>query len=84
MVRHQGLSPWLWTVDPQDWRPGISTDDVLTVAGSAGPGDVVLLHDWVEQPWAPEALDRSATIEALPGIIEAVAAQGLRFTTLAC
>jgi peptidoglycan/xylan/chitin deacetylase (PgdA/CDA1 family) len=82
MVRTQRLSPWLWTVDPQDWRPGITTREVAEVASTARSGDVVLLHDWAEQPWAPESLDRSATIDALPAIVEAVQARGLRFTTL--
>ncbi len=82
MIRRQELSPWLWTVDPQDWRPGVTTEGVSSVARDARSGDVVLLHDWVEQPWAPEALDRSATIEALPGIVRAVRDRGLRFTVL--
>ena len=82
MVRRQRLSTWLWTVDPQDWRPGVTTDQVAAVAAGARSGDVVLLHDWVEQPWAPEALDRSATVEALPAIVRAVEDRGLRFTTL--
>jgi peptidoglycan-N-acetylglucosamine deacetylase len=43
---------------------------------------VVLLHDWVEQPWAPAALDRSATVAALPGIVTAVRARGLRLDRL--
>ena len=38
--------------------------------------DVVLLHDWIEQPWAPSALDRSATVAALPGIVAAVRKRG--------
>ena len=82
MVGRHRFSTWLWTVDPQDWRPGVTTDQVAAVAAGARSGDVVLLHDWVEQPWAPEALDRSATVEALPAIVRAVEERGLRFTTL--
>jgi peptidoglycan/xylan/chitin deacetylase (PgdA/CDA1 family) len=83
MVRHRALVPWLWTVDPQDWRPGTAAADVVAVAGAARSGDVILLHDWVEQPHAPEALDRTATIDALPALVRAVRERGLRFTSLA-
>jgi peptidoglycan/xylan/chitin deacetylase (PgdA/CDA1 family) len=82
MLRRQDLAPWLWTVDPQDWRPGVSTQEILSLASRAGSGDVVLLHDWVEQPWAPEVLDRSPMIDALPGVVRAIREQGLTFTRL--
>lgn len=82
MVRGQRLAPWLWTVDPEDWRPGVTRDHIQAVAGRATGGDVVLLHDWIEQPWAPAALDRSATVAALPGIVRAVRGRGLRLDRL--
>jgi peptidoglycan/xylan/chitin deacetylase (PgdA/CDA1 family) len=82
MVRRQRLQPWLWTVDPRDWRPGVTSDDVASVAAAAGSRDVILLHDWVEEPWGPEALDRSATVAALPEIVRTIKGRGLRFTTL--
>jgi peptidoglycan/xylan/chitin deacetylase (PgdA/CDA1 family) len=76
MVRVQGLRPWLWSVDPEDWRPGAASDHIEAVAGGAVGADVVLLHDWIEQPWGPEALDRSATVSALPGIVAAIRGRG--------
>ena len=82
LLRRIGLRPWLWTVDPEDWRPGVSAESVASVAGDATAGDVVLMHDWVEQPWAPEALNRQATIDALPTIVERVRSRGLEFGTL--
>ncbi len=82
MVRRQMLVPWLWTVDPQDWRPGVSTSDIVAVASRARSGDVVLLHDWVEQPWTLEVLDRSTTVAALPAVVRSIRDRGLRFTTL--
>jgi peptidoglycan/xylan/chitin deacetylase (PgdA/CDA1 family) len=82
LVRRQGLEPWLWTVDPEDWRPGASCDRIQAVAGGASGADVVLLHDWVEQPWAPSALDRSATVAALPGIVAAIRRRGHTFDRL--
>jgi peptidoglycan-N-acetylglucosamine deacetylase len=82
VVRRAGLLPWLWTVDPEDWRPGVTSEHIDSVAGRAMSGDVVLLHDWVEQPWAPEALDRTATIAALPGIVQQIRRRGLQLTSL--
>ncbi|WP_456951103.1 polysaccharide deacetylase family protein [Geodermatophilus sp. SYSU D00698] len=82
MVRCQGLAPWLWTVDPQDWRPGVTAGDIAGIAGAAGSGDVVLLHDWVEKPTDVRALDRSATIRALPAVVRAVRTRGLEFRSL--
>ncbi|MGR7024929.1 polysaccharide deacetylase family protein [Geodermatophilus sp. URMC 62] len=82
MLRCQDLVPWLWSVDPGDWRPGASAQHIAAVASAADSGDVVLMHDWVEDPWGPSALDRSATIEALPPVIDAIRARGLTLTTL--
>ena len=82
-LRQAGTPPWLWTVDPQDWHPEAVRADVTAVAGAAGERDVVLLHDWVEQPWDDRALDRSATIDSLPDVVAAVRARGLDFGTLA-
>jgi len=78
-----GVRPWLWTVDPGDWRPDITTDEILAGLDGLAGGDVVLLHDALEAPLAPSALDRSATLAALPAIAELAAGRGLRFTTLA-
>lgn len=78
-----GVRPWLWTVDPGDWRPEATTDDIVAGVEGLTGGDVVLLHDAIEGPLAPSALDRSATLAALPAIAELAASRGLRFTTLA-
>lgn len=77
VLRGQGLLPWLWSVDPEDWRPGVTREHVTFVAGQAGAGDVVLLHDWVEQPWSVEALDRSSTVCSLADIAAAIRGRGL-------
>ena len=82
VLRRLDLPPWLWTVDPRDWRPGVPSPEIVRVCGAAGPGDVVLLHDWIEQPLAPEAEDRTATIRALRQVVGAVRERGLGFTTL--
>lgn len=62
-----GLSIDLWSVDPQDWtQPGAGaiTQRVLR---QDGPGAVILLHSIYKQ-----------TVDALPGIIEGIRAQGYR------
>jgi peptidoglycan/xylan/chitin deacetylase (PgdA/CDA1 family) len=76
------LRPWLWSRDPEDWRPGVRREHVEQVVGQSADGDVVLLHDWVEQPAGPASLDRSATIDAVPGVVAAVRSRGLAFTRL--
>lgn len=82
VLRRQGLHTWLWTLDPEDWRPGASQEQITSVAGRARAGDVVLLHDWIEQPWAPVALDRSATIGSLREIVSGVRSRGLSLESL--
>ncbi|MGY1711372.1 polysaccharide deacetylase family protein [Geodermatophilus sp. SYSU D00758] len=79
-LRWGATVPWLWSVDPQDWRGDVTRQHVASVAGAARSGDVVLLHDWVEQPESPQARDRSPTIEALPEIVARIRSRGLRLT----
>lgn len=81
-LRLRRTRPTLWTVDPQDWHPDAQREGVTRVAGAASGGDVVLLHDWVEQSWDARALDRSATVAALPAVVAAVRARGLTLDTL--
>jgi peptidoglycan/xylan/chitin deacetylase (PgdA/CDA1 family) len=81
LVRQCRFQTWLWTVDPYDWRPGATAEEIAAVAGDARSGDVVLLHDWVEQPWEPSALDRSATVDALPAVVDRIRRRGLRLET---
>lgn len=82
VARGLGLRTWLWTVDPEDWRPGARSEQIAAGCEGAGAGDVIVLHDGLEQPWAPEALDRSATVEALAPIVRRARAQGLAFAGL--
>jgi peptidoglycan/xylan/chitin deacetylase (PgdA/CDA1 family) len=66
----------LWDVDPLDWKKvengGPTAPQIVDkVAGSAEGGSIVLLH-----------LSGTQTLEALPGIIEGLAARGLRPVTV--
>jgi peptidoglycan/xylan/chitin deacetylase (PgdA/CDA1 family) len=60
----------LWSVDPADWQPGLTADQLIwRVLAAARPGAIVLLHDG--------GGDRSATVAALPAIIDGLRRLGL-------
>jgi peptidoglycan-N-acetylmuramic acid deacetylase len=61
-----GFRSILWSVDPQDWRPGLDSYYVSQyVLDYAHPGAIVLLHT-----------GRVSTLNALPRIIEELRARG--------
>ncbi|HVU56766.1 MAG TPA: polysaccharide deacetylase family protein, partial [Puia sp.] len=71
------------SIDPLDWEPGTPADSIfdrvvrrkneMTTSGLSG--NIILLHDAGGE-------DRSATIEALPRIIEYFQARKFQFTTV--
>jgi len=62
-------------IDPKDWEPGVTSDAILAEVLAEQPnGRIVLLHD--------AGGTRSATVEALPEIIDELRARGLRFVTV--
>lgn len=74
-ARARGLRSVVWTVDPGDWKHGTTADQIVTrVLQGAKPGSIVLLHDG--------GGDRSATVEALPRIIDGLKKRHLKFVTL--
>ena len=70
-----GESGWpviLWSVDPEDWRPGVSGQTVeRRVTDQAADGAVILLHD----------LNRR-TLDALPGLIRTLKEREFDFLTV--
>lgn len=66
-----GLSVVLWSVDPRDWASKDASAVREAMAGSAGDGDVILMHD----------MSRSS-VEAALGLIDALAPRGYRFVTV--
>jgi len=75
MARILGLRLWLWSNDGEDWKPGVTDEDILASIGDVGPGDVILLHDApeVEPPGRP----RLATAAALERLIRVLSDRGL-------
>jgi peptidoglycan/xylan/chitin deacetylase (PgdA/CDA1 family) len=74
-ARARGLRTIVWTVDPDDWRRGTTPDQIVQrVLQQTRPGSIVLLHDG--------GGDRSATVEALPRIIDGLKRRHLAFVTL--
>jgi peptidoglycan-N-acetylglucosamine deacetylase len=66
-------------IDPRDWEKGVSADEIVSEISSElhspeDPGHVILLHD--------AGGDRSATVAALPRILDSLQAQGYRFVPL--
>jgi peptidoglycan/xylan/chitin deacetylase (PgdA/CDA1 family) len=65
----------LWSVDPADWHPGVTADQLVwRVLTATRPGGIVLLHDG--------GGDRSATVAALPAIIDGLRRLGLTLTVV--
>jgi peptidoglycan/xylan/chitin deacetylase (PgdA/CDA1 family) len=62
-----------WDVIPRDWKDPPSDVIVSRVLDSVQPGSIILLHDGDN---TNQGTDRSATLSALPGIIEGLRARG--------
>ena len=66
-------------IDPRDWEKGVSADEIVSEISSElhspeDPRHVILLHD--------AGGDRSATVAALPRILDSLQSQGYRFVPL--
>ncbi len=81
-ARIHGLRTWLWTVDPEDYRPGVTAEELAARCAGLEDGDVVVMHDGLEQPESPSASDRSATVASIRPIVEQARAKGLEFVGL--
>ena len=72
------------SIDPLDWEPGTPKDSIVDrvirrkneMTRSGLSGNIILLHDAGGE-------DRTATVEALPEIIEYFQKRGFKFTTVA-
>ena len=67
------------SIDPTDWKPGISADSIFLKVVSQveeGNASIILLHD-------AGGDTRQATVDALPKIIDYFRQRGYKFTTVA-
>lgn len=72
---------WLWTVDPKDYAPATTAADALRVLDATTAGDVVLMHDGLEE--AEEgAPPRSLVVDLLPEALTAMQGRGLTFRSI--
>ncbi|NLJ60729.1 MAG: polysaccharide deacetylase family protein [Firmicutes bacterium] len=72
----------LWTISTRDWRYGTSTQAIVKRAVSqAKGGDIILFHD-SGALIRNEGGDRSATVRALPLVIEGLRQKGLEIVPL--
>ncbi|MGI8920726.1 MAG: polysaccharide deacetylase family protein [Solirubrobacteraceae bacterium] len=75
-ARRRGWQPQLWTRWGRDWEARARPEQIVArLTEGVTEGDVLVLHDadWYA---APESWRR--TLGALPGVLEAIAAAGLR------
>jgi len=68
-----------WDVIPRDWKDPPPDEIVRRVLDSVKPGSIILLHDGKD---TDQQTDRSATLNALPGIIDGLRAKGYRIVRL--
>ena len=79
-VRARGWTPVLWSAWGRDWARGATGESVAgRVLRDLGPGAIVLLHD-ADDYSAPGSW--RATAAALPRLLDAILARGLRPVTL--
>lgn len=83
VARTAGLSPTvLRSVDPADWRETDSDLIVAHVLEHLQPGAIVCLHDALPPTEPRGAPDRRATVDAVPAILEGLAARDLGALTV--
>jgi peptidoglycan/xylan/chitin deacetylase (PgdA/CDA1 family) len=77
-IARREWSPLLWSAWGRDWRSRTSAGEIASLATrSAGPGDVILLHD---ADWYSASGSHVRTAAAVPLILEALARRGLQPT----
>ena len=80
MLEARGLRLVNWSDTGYDWkldREGV----VRETLKSLGPGSIILLHDG-DRAYSPGKVDRSATVQALPAILDGATKAGLTFVSL--
>jgi peptidoglycan/xylan/chitin deacetylase (PgdA/CDA1 family) len=79
-VKGQNMIAVNWDSEGLDWQKGATAKTITKrVLDETQPGSIILLHDGDE---TKNGADRSATVEALPGIIEGLKRRGYTFVTV--
>ena len=78
-VASRGMKTITWDVIPRDWKDPPPEEIVRRVLDSVRPGSIILLHDGKD---TDHHADRSATLNALPGIIEGLRTKGYKIVRL--
>jgi peptidoglycan/xylan/chitin deacetylase (PgdA/CDA1 family) len=78
-VTSHGLKTVTWDVIPRDWKNPPPQEIARRVLDSVRPGSIILLHDGND---TDQTIDRSATLNALPAIIEGLRAKGYEIKRL--
>jgi peptidoglycan/xylan/chitin deacetylase (PgdA/CDA1 family) len=72
----EDMNTVLWDVDTEDWTDWTTVDSVVEgTKANTQPGSIILMHDGGDAR-------REKTIEALPGIIDELRAEGYSFVTV--
>jgi peptidoglycan/xylan/chitin deacetylase (PgdA/CDA1 family) len=82
LLRIEGIRTHLWTIHAADWEPDLVPEEVPVRLGASRPGDVVLLHDAIQDAWAPSAHDRSAMVVGLRAWLATERQRGTTFVAL--
>jgi peptidoglycan-N-acetylglucosamine deacetylase len=75
LCRNNGRRVVNWSVDSLDWQEGVTSAEITrNIIRGAHDGGIVLLHS--------ARADRSATVAALPGVIDQLRNKGYQFATV--
>ena len=78
-VEGHGMKTVTWDVIPRDWKNPQAATIVSRVMDSVRAGSIILLHDGDD---TNQGTDRSATLQALPGIIQGLRERGYEIVRL--
>jgi peptidoglycan/xylan/chitin deacetylase (PgdA/CDA1 family)/predicted MFS family arabinose efflux permease len=78
-VASHGMTTVTWDVIPRDWKTPLPEAIARRVLDAMRPGSIILLHDGND---TEQGIDRSATLKALPTIIEGLREKGYEIVRL--
>ena len=71
IAKQQGLAEVMWSVDTLDWKTRSTAKTIAAAKNDTRRGSIILVHDI-----------HPTTVEAVPGIIDALQAKGYHFVTV--